>query len=183
MPRIVDHPRRRAEILDQCLELFAARGYGSVRIREIATATGHSVGTIYHYFVDKEDLGRQLFAHIGTQIVRDAALVFEDADDVVRFDILERFVLDWEERLTNALLIGLDHNRLFPDSRQVTAQTLVTIKDAMVEYMRLENTELETVLFSNLIGCLIRRALDPSQTSLTEELGAFRALDKLSLAA
>ena len=183
MPRIVDHPRRCAQILDKCFELFATRGYGSVRIRDIASATGHSVGTIYHYFEDKEDLGRQLFMHIGMQIVQDAARVFQDAEGLERFTILERFVLEREEHLTNALLIGLDHNRLFPDSRQITADTISTIKEAMVQYMALDNVELEAVLFSTLVGALIRRALDPSRNDLMEELRAFRVLLAASSAA
>ncbi len=42
------------------LERFAARGYAAVSIEEIADAAGVTKGAVYHWFADKDDLGREL---------------------------------------------------------------------------------------------------------------------------
>jgi AcrR family transcriptional regulator len=67
MPKIVDHDRYRKELLLQCLTLFAARGYGSITMRQIAKELGVSTGTLYHYFPGKEDIFIQLVQEVFEQ--------------------------------------------------------------------------------------------------------------------
>jgi AcrR family transcriptional regulator len=45
---------RRREILDAAEELFAAAGYAGASLDAIATASGHSVGSIYNLFPSKD---------------------------------------------------------------------------------------------------------------------------------
>lgn len=52
----------RSRILQIASELFAARGYEAVTMREIARAVGRSHTTIYTYFADKEALLHELSA-------------------------------------------------------------------------------------------------------------------------
>lgn len=47
---------RRDEIADAGLRLFAARGYLSVNVDDIARAAGVTKGAVYHHFDGKEDL-------------------------------------------------------------------------------------------------------------------------------
>lgn len=53
-PRLVEE--RRAEILDAAVRLFSERGYYVTTIQQIARASGVSIGLIYQYFGDKEDI-------------------------------------------------------------------------------------------------------------------------------
>ncbi|NTW97703.1 MAG: TetR/AcrR family transcriptional regulator [Oscillochloris sp.] len=46
----------RAQIIDQALQLFAARGYDGVGVQEICTAAGVTKPTLYHYFSSKGGL-------------------------------------------------------------------------------------------------------------------------------
>ncbi|NNJ10917.1 TetR/AcrR family transcriptional regulator [Chloroflexales bacterium ZM16-3] len=46
----------RAHILDQALQLFAARGYDAVGVQEICAASGVTKPTLYHYFGSKRGL-------------------------------------------------------------------------------------------------------------------------------
>lgn len=46
----------RGQILNQALELFAARGYEGVGVQEICTAAGVTKPTLYHYFGSKRGL-------------------------------------------------------------------------------------------------------------------------------
>jgi AcrR family transcriptional regulator len=50
-------PENRADhILETAARLFFERGYGSVSIRDIGAAAGLSSSTLYHYFVDKQEI-------------------------------------------------------------------------------------------------------------------------------
>ena len=52
--------RRRAELLEAGLKLFARQGYHATSIRKIAHAAGVTEGLIYHYFSSKEDLLKKI---------------------------------------------------------------------------------------------------------------------------
>jgi TetR/AcrR family fatty acid metabolism transcriptional regulator len=47
---------RRAEILEQAGKIFAAKGFHSATVAEIAGASGFAVGTLYQFFESKEQL-------------------------------------------------------------------------------------------------------------------------------
>ena len=48
--------RRRAELLDVALRLFAEKGFASTTIADIAAASGTAHGLVYHYFRSKDEL-------------------------------------------------------------------------------------------------------------------------------
>ena len=70
-----DYAARRSAILDAAAALFAARGFASASMAEIAAAGGASKSLLYHYHASKEDI---LFAvmerHLGA-LTRAAAAV------------------------------------------------------------------------------------------------------------
>lgn len=47
---------RRQQILDAAIQVFGRRGYHEATMQEIARSVGVSVGLIYQYYKDKEDL-------------------------------------------------------------------------------------------------------------------------------
>ena len=47
---------RRSEIVTIAAELFAAKGYASTTVREIADAAGILSGSLYHHFDSKESM-------------------------------------------------------------------------------------------------------------------------------
>jgi TetR/AcrR family transcriptional regulator, cholesterol catabolism regulator len=48
--------RRRAELLDVALRLFAERGFETTTIADISAAAGTAHGLVYHYFASKDEL-------------------------------------------------------------------------------------------------------------------------------
>jgi AcrR family transcriptional regulator len=54
--RAAQADRRRTELVEAALKLFAEQGFRGTTIADIATATGTAHGLIYHYFRSKEDL-------------------------------------------------------------------------------------------------------------------------------
>lgn len=61
----------RRRILDVALQLFSKHGYHNISMHRIAEEAEFSIGTLYNFFKDKEDLYRAL--------VMDLALEFEDS--------------------------------------------------------------------------------------------------------
>ena len=56
MSRIVDHEKRKREILGKALLLFSEQGYSSVTFQKIADDCSISRTTLYRYFSDKREI-------------------------------------------------------------------------------------------------------------------------------
>lgn len=69
MPKIVDHEKYRKEILEKCVEIFFAKGYAALTLKEIASGLNVSVGSLYYYFPSKHALFEAMF-----QMVNDRSL-------------------------------------------------------------------------------------------------------------
>jgi len=165
MPKIVDHDQRRADILNHCFELFSLKGYGSVRMREIALTAGISIGTLYHYFENREQIGKALFPHLVTQIASDATDMWQaDTSREQREQLLVTFLNDNRTRLGQLLTLGIDHHRLYPDSREVTQQATNTIRHVMVDLMELGESVGDR-LYALILGWLVRDILEPQAPS------------------
>jgi AcrR family transcriptional regulator len=54
VPELIE--KRRGQIIEAALDLFGKHGYHSTTIRDIAKRAGVSIGTIYQYVTDKEDV-------------------------------------------------------------------------------------------------------------------------------
>jgi AcrR family transcriptional regulator len=54
--KIVDKKKKRSEIRDAALEIFARKGFENTTVQEIADKANISKGTIYLYFKTKEDI-------------------------------------------------------------------------------------------------------------------------------
>lgn len=58
MPKIVDHERRRQELVEAAWRVINRIGLEHTTIREIATESGYSTGALAHYFPTKDDILR-----------------------------------------------------------------------------------------------------------------------------
>lgn len=64
--------RRRAEVLDKCATVFAARGYGGAAIEDLSAATGLTAGGLYHYIGSKEEALFAIFSQLMDPLLADA---------------------------------------------------------------------------------------------------------------
>lgn len=71
MPKIVDHEKCRREILEKCVDIFFARGYSALTLKEIAGELNLSIGTFYYYFPSKQSLFEALFRMVSEKSLRD----------------------------------------------------------------------------------------------------------------
>lgn len=56
MPKIVDKDKKRAEIANAAIDIFANKGFENATIQEIAKAAHIGKGTVYEYFKSKEEI-------------------------------------------------------------------------------------------------------------------------------
>lgn len=112
MPKLVDHDEYRQQLLQQCFELFADKGYLDVPMRQIASELGVSTGTLYHYFPSKKALLEQLF-HMASR--RDSSAVINSilpADSIEkRLKTFVDYVRDNEKYFQDIVLLSIDYYR------------------------------------------------------------------------
>jgi AcrR family transcriptional regulator len=60
----------RGQILDAAEEVFARKGFHDATVKEIAAAAEFSVGGVYSFFADKDDLFVQIYVRRGAEFMR-----------------------------------------------------------------------------------------------------------------
>lgn len=70
-------------ILDTALGEFASRGFAAVTVEEIAAAAGVTKGAVYHWFADKDDIGRELQHQLYERLSFGAMATFDVDGDTV----------------------------------------------------------------------------------------------------
>jgi len=81
----------RSQILAGALELFKEKGYHNVSMHEIATKTEFSVGTLYKFFANKEDLYSALILDKAKEFLLVVDEVLSQKDDVE--NIIKNYVV------------------------------------------------------------------------------------------
>ena len=87
-PGAADGGATRREILSAAVDLFAAKGYSRVSIRELATRAGCSTANLYHHFSSKYDIFVTLISGaMGDHFrgVREALDLYEDPAEQLRY--------------------------------------------------------------------------------------------------
>lgn len=56
MPRIVDHDARRSELVAAALRVITTEGFAAASVRRVAQESGHSPGSLRHYFPRQDSL-------------------------------------------------------------------------------------------------------------------------------
>lgn len=92
----------RERIMAVALRLFAERGYAAVSVEDIAEAAGVTKGAVYHWFADKDDLGRELQHELYERLTAASLRAMVPGDDVVSnmaraFDAYLAQLSDWGE--------------------------------------------------------------------------------------
>jgi AcrR family transcriptional regulator len=169
MPKIVDHDKRRADILEQCFSLFAEQGYAALTMRGIARALGVSTGTLYYYFASKEAIFESMFRRLATANVQ-AVLADLPADATLQDRIvnLHRFLHNDADALQQAIAVALEYRRLHtgPDADAVLRELLTVYRDTIAEQMNLTDPAQAAVALSMLLGMLVQRRLDPDSVDM-----------------
>jgi AcrR family transcriptional regulator len=122
------------EILDACLRLFSARGYFSTSMQDIRQEAGVSIGAIYHYFKNKEEIAAALYDSLLEQITQRTAHYFttEETFEAACRGLLSYFFVMAEERPeVLQFLLYARHREFLPDKMPIcTARPFELVLEA-----------------------------------------------------
>jgi AcrR family transcriptional regulator len=165
MPKIVDHVKRREDILDQCFTLFAKYGYSALTMRQIAQHLNVSTGTLYHYFESKQVLFEAMFRWIAQNDSQKAKQeIRADSEDLAEKIIsLQQFIINHHKSLSSLLVIATDY------IRTSDVDPYAFIKEIFLEYLTLlqgqvgiQDVHQAQSVLNYIIGNLLYKTLEPS---------------------
>jgi AcrR family transcriptional regulator len=136
-----DGVQSRANILETALRLFRERGFEETTMRDIASASGLSLGAAYHYFPSKEALVFAYYDHLQERHAEEARLALAGLTDLrsrLRAVIAAKLdLLQDDRRLMRAILqtmfganpaLGV----FSPETRRIREQSMAILEDALV---------------------------------------------------
>jgi TetR/AcrR family transcriptional regulator len=77
--RVLHQDLSRGQLLDAAEEVFGRKGFHETTLKEVAELAEFSVGSVYSFFENKDDLFRQIFLRRGEEYMTGAAEVFASA--------------------------------------------------------------------------------------------------------
>lgn len=99
MPKEVDHPARRRELADAACRVIARNGLAGTTLADVAGESGWSIGSMRHYFPNKDELIAAALWRVGKRI-----------DDRIRQRTAGRMTMK-ELRIAATELLPLDDRR------------------------------------------------------------------------
>ncbi|MBP9838163.1 MAG: TetR/AcrR family transcriptional regulator [Proteobacteria bacterium] len=101
---VADEVGPKARVLQASLELFVNQGYFNTNVPDISRLSKCSVGSIYHHFINKEEIANLLF-HEGIQKFRKAIADSVDADKSFEENI-RRIIIGFLDFAENNFLLS-----------------------------------------------------------------------------
>jgi AcrR family transcriptional regulator len=180
MPKIVDHVRYRARLVERSVNLFAERGYASLGMRDIARALDVSTGTLYHYFDSKEALFDAVVSRVSEQDLSAVVALSDTPNDPrIRLHALFHYVAENEDRFAQEVLVLLEFrraNRVDSERRDVIRTAADAYVAAINAFLGIDDLALARLVLVVLDGLLIQRVLDARKTPLLEQLDRIERL-------
>jgi AcrR family transcriptional regulator len=68
VPKEVDHPARRRELADAACRVIARNGLGGTTLADVADESGWSIGSMRHYFPNKDELVASALWRVGERV-------------------------------------------------------------------------------------------------------------------
>ncbi len=153
MPKIVDHDKYRKELLHRSLDIFAQRGFGQVKMRDLAQALDVSTGSLYNYFPNKEKMFDQLVKTLSGEDLEKFSAVVESKKTLAdKFEALTTFIRENESLLLKQTVLAVDFCRQHPELQGKNE----AIKLANEQYERFAEHHLGAdQALAQMISCLL----------------------------
>ena len=174
MPKIVDHDQYRRELLSQCFDLFAEKGYAALTMRQIAQELGVSTGTLYHYFPSKEGLFEQLVRETTLRDIENAIAAASQQPSVLgRVEAALEYVAQNEDFLSKQTLIWIEFYQ--HQHRECGAPTEIfhgvwrESEQQVAALLGLDDPKLIGFLSCVVDGILLHRIYEPQSCSFRDQ--------------
>jgi AcrR family transcriptional regulator len=173
MPKIVDYDRRRREIAQKAIPVFAKNGFHDANLSNIAELCGFGRTTIYKYFKDKDEIFLFVLDGIFDRLESGAATALDRGSAVERLatllDVMVRDSIDDRDRMLIVLDLILRLKRDDSGYADGIRQRLVKLKSyfervigegmASGELRQGDPTALAYVLFSLVESFVLQHSL------------------------
>ncbi|MFY7807162.1 MAG: TetR/AcrR family transcriptional regulator [Limnoraphis robusta] len=178
MPKVVDADQYRKELLYQCFDLFAEKGYANVTTRQISKELGISTGALYHYFPSKESLFEQLVEELGhqdIQVLKGAVVAQKTLPERVKK--LGELLLENREYLVKQAAIWMDFYQ-YRQGEPILANPVFRRIDqqyqqAMAEFLGISDLSKARFVWVLVDGILIDQVATNDPAIFTEQVGFF----------
>lgn len=174
MPKIVDHEQYRKELLSQCFDLFAEKGYAALTMRQIAKGLNVSTGTLYHYFSSKESLFEQFVREMTLKDVQQViAEMKKFKTPLERVEAVFNFIEEHEDYFIKQTLIWVEFYQ--QQSREKSERSKVFKKvwkeneQILMDVVGISNKTLLNVLGYFIDGMLLHRMFEGEDCSFKDE--------------
>jgi len=160
VPKVVDHDKQRAELLDGAFELFADRGYAALSMRDLARGLGVTTGTLYHYFKSKDVIFEAMVLRVvARDLTAATALISDGLAPRERLRVIFQWITANEADLRRVLLLVFDFQRHKGDD--LLAHRLVS--EASASYRREFEAQVGAApgVWPLILGGLVQGLLEP----------------------
>lgn len=174
MPKIVDHEQYRKELLGQCFDLFAQKGYGSITMRQISQGLSVSTGTLYHYFSSKQALFEQLVEETCQQ---DVVMALAELEGSQTFQdsmaALGRYLTKNEEYFIKWTYLWVDFCQ-HQDAQEMPGNNLFKranqrYRQAVCDFFGIQDPILVSFILSFIDGLLLRKLQGDEMIDFSEQ--------------
>lgn len=172
----------REKILGASLMLFTKRGYFNTSVPDIARTAQVSVGSIYHYFKDKEDVARALYLGLMEGLQEELGRIAREhktAHDRCHAVMAMLFELTESNREAMDFMLYAKHREFLPSERPVcsskpfeTMRDFVKIGIAQGEIRLIDVMVATSCLFGGAIRLITARLDGVLSEPLTDRMDA-----------
>ncbi|WP_414529484.1 TetR/AcrR family transcriptional regulator [Nodularia chucula] len=174
MPKIVNHEQYRKQLLSQCFDLFAEKGYGALTMREIAESLNVSTGTLYHYFASKQALFEQLVEEISHQDISSALAEIKGMQTLSeRMNVMADFLIKNQTDFINQTYIFVDFCQ-HQDPETITNSPVFQeinqkYQQAACDCLGIQDTVLSTFILNFIDGLILGKIWGYQTSDIREQ--------------
>lgn len=113
---------KREQILQATLKLFSSEGFFNTSIHDIRREADVSIGSIYHYFTNKETLARALYDELVDEMLQTIRSIILEQDTCrERSRAIMRFFFSWTDSnpLSMHYIMYARHQEFMPEAKPI----------------------------------------------------------------
>jgi len=166
--------KSRKRIIDAAMDIFSRKGYAAANIREIAKTAGISVGGVYLYFKNKEELYKSLIQDKRREMGARIEMAIEKAESEAK--ALSNFLglyLDYAQKHKEFILLhirehgfafGVAEKKKFFTKQRELVEKILQRGIQSGEFRKCNANDMAKIIMGSLRGIVLSMALDDNVT-------------------
>jgi AcrR family transcriptional regulator len=175
MPKIIDSEQYRKELLHQCFDILAEKGYANVTTRQLSQLLHISTGALYHYFPNKKALFEQLVEEMSQQDLRMLQAVAESTKTLPeRISALGQVLIQHQDYFVKQAALWVDFYR-HADPKEILnnpvfQQIDTHYQQVMMTVLEVPDPKVARFVWTLINGVLIEQVDEQSGFTFAEQI-------------